>query len=93
VEVEEVVEDEEEQPENPGPALPWMQAAAEASKAKKEVTRIRKMQPVHSLAVQGDALWAVSGTEVSRRPVKGIAREMSYLTMGPSPKSRQASSI
>jgi len=66
VEIEEVVEDEEEQPENSGPALPWMQAAAEASRAKKEVTKIRKMQPVHSLAVQGDALWAVSGTEVSR---------------------------
>jgi len=73
VEVEEVVEDEEEQPENAGPALPWMQAAAEASKAKKEVTKIRKMQPVHSLAVQGDALWAVSGTEVSRRHVEGPA--------------------
>jgi transcriptional activator SPT8 len=66
VEVEEVVGEEEEQPKNTGPALPWMQAAAEASRAKKEVVKIRKIQPVHSLAVQGDGLWALSGTEVSR---------------------------
>lgn len=64
VEIEEVVGEEEEAPQDDGPALPWLQAAAQANKPTKEVIKIKKMQPVYSLAIQGDALWAVSGTEV-----------------------------
>jgi len=67
VEIEEVVGEEEEPPQNDGPALPWLQTAAQTTKATKEVIKIKKMQPVHSLAVQGDGLWSLSGTEVCFR--------------------------
>jgi transcriptional activator SPT8 len=64
VDVEEVVGDAPEQSTPAGPALPWMQAA-QATQIQKEVVKVKKMQPVYSMAIQSDALWVVSGTEVS----------------------------
>lgn len=71
VEIEEVVgEEEEEPPQDNGPALPWLQTASQPAKPAKEIVKTRKMQPVHSLAVQGDGLWALSGTEVCHHSLR-----------------------
>lgn len=62
VEVEEVVGGEEKGEKAEGEELlPWMVAENE----KRERVRVKKMQPVHSMAVQSEGLWAVTGTDVS----------------------------
>jgi transcriptional activator SPT8 len=62
VEIEEVVGEEEEEPP--------LQTASQPAKPAKEIVKTRKMQPVHSLAVQGDGLWALSGTEVCHHSLR-----------------------
>lgn len=60
-EMEQVVGDSEEDAQAGGPALPWMQNAP--SQSTRETIKVKKMQPVYSMAVQSDGLWAASGTE------------------------------
>lgn len=72
VDVEEPEEADKPKPKAVTNAPAWLQVEAMAEEPavpKKMVTR-RKLEPVYSLAIQGDALWALSGSKVRQSDLR-----------------------